>query len=252
MAGPGAAVVGPASTRRLLLFPALREDVLDLAQQLLQGKGLADVVDRPFLQALHAVLGLRARGEHGHRDVRRLLVHAQELQDLPSVHLRHHDVEEDEVRLLDLRGGEGLLPAGRGHDLVTLLLEHELEEVQDVVLVVHDQDLLLHTLARPSAACSPRWRRTSAMRARRSKGLLMYRFAPRARPRRASVSSPRAVSTSTGMAAVVSLRESASSTSNPLISGIMMSRITRSGRLRAISSRACRPWWATWMRSPSL
>src|SRR6185503_8572944 len=62
------------STGRLSPLTQLAEDGLDLAEQLLQGEGLADVVDRPFLQALHAVLGLGAGGEHGHRDVRRLVV----------------------------------------------------------------------------------------------------------------------------------------------------------------------------------
>src|SRR4029453_3989141 len=113
----GGAVMGredarKGSTCRLSPLTQLAEDGLDLAEQLLQREGLADVVDRPFLQALHAVLGLRARGKHGHRDVRRLVVHAQQLQDLPPVHLRHHDVEEHEVRLLDLGRGQGLVPVG--------------------------------------------------------------------------------------------------------------------------------------------
>src|SRR4029079_7010628 len=113
------------STRRLSPLAHLAEDGLDPAQQLLQREGLADVVDRPFLQALHAVLRLRARGEHGHRDVRRLVVHAQELQHFPPIHLRHQDVEEHEVGFLDLGRGQGVVPVGRGRDVVALLLEDQ-------------------------------------------------------------------------------------------------------------------------------
>src|SRR5215213_8113734 len=50
---------GRRSTRRLAPLAQLAEDDFDLPQQLLQREGLADVVDGPLLQSLHAVLGLR-------------------------------------------------------------------------------------------------------------------------------------------------------------------------------------------------
>src|SRR5439155_25886381 len=103
----------------------LLEYGLDLDEQVLEGERLADVVDRPFLQPLDAVLGLGPGGQHRHRDVRRLLVHPEQLQDLPPVHLRHHDVEQDQVRLLELGLGEGLVAAGGGGDVVSLLPEHQ-------------------------------------------------------------------------------------------------------------------------------
>src|SRR5262245_55433273 len=120
-----------------------REDLLDLGQQLFEREGLADVVDRPLLQPLHPVLGLGSRRQHRDRDVRGLLVDAQQLQHLPAVHLRHHDVEQHQVRPLDLGLGQRLVPAARRDDVVALLAQHQLEKMQYVGLVVDDEYLLL-------------------------------------------------------------------------------------------------------------
>src|SRR5207302_2366137 len=62
--------------------------------------------------------------------------------ELPAVHLRHHDVGDDQVRLLDESLVEGFLAVERGDGLVALVLQEGADDVDDVLVVVDDQHLL--------------------------------------------------------------------------------------------------------------
>ena len=96
-----------------------------------------------FLEAPDLVPGLGPGGHDHHRDVGALLVEAQQPQGLPTVHLLHHDVEQDQVRTLDVGLDQAVGTVGRGHHLVAALLQHQLQKVEHVGLVVDGENRLL-------------------------------------------------------------------------------------------------------------
>ena len=58
-----------------------------------------------------------------------------------AVHLRHHDVEEDQIRDRALRDGDGVLAASRGEQTVAVALERLIEDLEVGGIVVNQQDL---------------------------------------------------------------------------------------------------------------
>ncbi len=65
-------------------------------------------------------------------------------QELQPVHLRHLDVEEDDVGFFLARQVEPLLGAGGRGALVPFVLEDHPQRLADVFFVVDDQDPGLH------------------------------------------------------------------------------------------------------------
>ena len=59
--------------------------------------------------------------------------------DLPAVHVRHHQVEGDDIRAAGGRLLECADPVGRGDGLEALHLQGDLDQSADVGLVVDDQ-----------------------------------------------------------------------------------------------------------------
>jgi hypothetical protein len=109
-------------------------------------EGLGDVVIGAEVKALGLVGRRPLGGEQDHRD-RSLF--AELPHDLDPVEVRHHDVEEDDVRadLLGLR--EGVLASGRGDDPEPLLAQRDRDELRDPRLVISDEDQRLSSHATP-------------------------------------------------------------------------------------------------------
>src|SRR5262249_33614669 len=76
----------------------LDDPFLDRLQQILQLERLRDVIVRPELHPEVAVVGTRACGEEYEWNMRSRDVLAQREEHAESVHLRHGDVADDEVR----------------------------------------------------------------------------------------------------------------------------------------------------------
>ena len=72
---------------------------------------------------------------------------AQTAQDAESVHLREHEVEDDELRLPIERAGESRGAVARDRDLVALDLEVVAEAEREIGVVLHDQDAGPHAAA---------------------------------------------------------------------------------------------------------
>ena len=114
---------------------------MDAGQDLLHLKGFDDVIVGAPLQALHLVVGLALRGE---QDDGGLVGLPDLLEDRPAVHDREHDVQQHQ---LGVEGAVQLHPlaAVGGHlGLEALLLQIEVEQLGNVVVVLHDQDLPGH------------------------------------------------------------------------------------------------------------
>ena len=126
----------------LLDEPLLPERVAGGDQDALALRGLLDEVPGPELHRLDRGLDRPVAGQDHHRG--RGVPLLEPLQDLEPVHLRHLDVEEDEVRRL-LLGDLQPHRAARGEEhLVPLVLEDHLEGGADRVVVVDDEHPGLH------------------------------------------------------------------------------------------------------------
>ena len=110
----------------------------DPGQQLVEPERLGEVVVRARIEPPHHVLRGVPGGEHQDRRVPAL---APQLGgDLEPVLLGEHDVEQDDVVLVDV-GQQGGLVAVRGHvHHVALFLQALLDEARDFPVVFHHED----------------------------------------------------------------------------------------------------------------
>ena len=112
-------------------------------EELLQGDGLGEQRRRP--QPRGALLVLRSRGaagdDHDRRLARRAVEGADSLEDLEAVAPRQNQVEENQVRRIPGRQGEGFLAVEGGRHPIALPLEGLGEDLTEVAVVV-DADRL--------------------------------------------------------------------------------------------------------------
>lgn len=105
-----------------------------------------EVVVRAELDAARDALGLAERGEHDDPNLAHPLVGLDPAKHLVTVHLGHHDVEQDEVESTGLEQLERLGAARGRHDEVPLALEVSREHVAVELDVVDDEQ---HARPRP-------------------------------------------------------------------------------------------------------
>jgi hypothetical protein len=71
-------------------------------------------------------------------------VSAQGLADVEAIHLGHHDVEQHEIGLLGTHLGQSLFAVAGHQYLETLPAQQKLDRNDNVLLVVGNQNLLVH------------------------------------------------------------------------------------------------------------
>ena len=106
-----------ALVRRQLRPP---EERAHAAAELVDRKRLRDVVVGAELEPDHLVQLVVAGGEH---DDRHRAAGAEPLADLEPIHVRQHDVEDDEIRVLGRKAIESLLTVEGGDDAETVAFE---------------------------------------------------------------------------------------------------------------------------------
>ena len=117
------------------------QDGVDAGDELLHLKGLDHVVVRPHLQALDAVEHLTLGRQHDDG----YLAGLPDLgADGPAVHHRQHDVQQDQVRHLLLEFLDGLSAVSGDADVKALLHQVHMDQVTDIAVVLHDQDVAAH------------------------------------------------------------------------------------------------------------
>jgi len=104
-------------------------------EQLLQIKGLDDIIIRADVQAADAVLELVAGGQHEDGS---FLGFAQTAQDLPAVHLGQHDIEHHAVVVIIFSVEQPRFAVGGAVHCVALLLQGLSEAAEQVRLVFHN------------------------------------------------------------------------------------------------------------------
>ena len=126
--GPGGAVIDGRAA----------EEHLHARQQLAHRERLAEVVVGADLQAENAVELFVARGE---KDDGHGLGHAADAPaELEAVHLRHHDVEDDQAGKLVLKRTPGLEPGRVLLDRISLAAQRKGHGLPNVVFIVDDRD----------------------------------------------------------------------------------------------------------------
>ena len=124
---------------RSRLFVVAAEDSLDSCHELLGIEGLLHIIVGAHLKTQNFVEDLAFSGEH---DDRRVLAGSDLAADLVAVHARKHEVEQDQVGLEALYGGNCRLAVSYDLGLVAFLHQIETDELSDIGIVVDDQDFL--------------------------------------------------------------------------------------------------------------
>jgi hypothetical protein len=103
-------------------------------------EGLRDVVVAAGVEADHHVLDARSRGQQQDRDRPGGLVTLQTPRHLDSVYSRHHDIEQEQVRMTLAGLVERLLAVPGGFDIVSLRLQACGDDIEVLGNIVHHQD----------------------------------------------------------------------------------------------------------------
>jgi hypothetical protein len=139
----------------LILDPAAAQHRLDPGDNLLGLKGFYHIIVRPQLEAEHLVEHLALGGEH---DDGALGFFADFAADLPAVELRHHHVEQDQIRLFGVKQFKGFHAVRRDDRVKAFLFEIQTQQFADVGVVIHHHNfavrhgsvlLLFHPPRRP-------------------------------------------------------------------------------------------------------
>ena len=84
------------------------------------------------------VFWIRFCSDHDDRHEWQRGVCSQALADLNTIHLRHHDIKQNQVRLLLFSHGQPRFAICRCEDLVVVRLEASLENIQVREVIIHD------------------------------------------------------------------------------------------------------------------
>ena len=118
--------------------PLLVEGVLHTLDEFVVLEGLPEVVVGPSLQGLHGRLDGGMARHHDDRHVGIPVL--DEIQQVESVHLRHHEVEEHQVAPVVLQPGHGSPRRGARLDAVVSLPEKNPDALAHPDLVVNNQN----------------------------------------------------------------------------------------------------------------
>jgi hypothetical protein len=105
---------------------------------------LGQVIIRAGLKAGDLIPYRRLRREHQDGDGGGARVGPQAPADLQTIHIRHHHVQDDQVRLLGLRFGQGLGAAGRREDPIAFALQQEADQLYRLQIIIHHHNRLGH------------------------------------------------------------------------------------------------------------
>ena len=123
--------------------PPRPDAAADAGDELGGAEGLRQVIVGAEAERAHGVVLARARGQDDDRHLLPGRVRAQLLEQLESVGVRQHHVEQHEVHgVAALDPLDGLAPVGDGLDGKALLLGEVAEQVRHVHIVLDDQQPL--------------------------------------------------------------------------------------------------------------
>ena len=118
---------------------ALTEHVLNLFSEVFGVERLFHVesdIGGHFKDIAH----LTFRGQNDHRNAAGGVVFRQAGVDRVAVHLRHHDVEDDQVGMFRIRAFQGFFPIERFQYLMAVTFQKELDQLYDIFFIVDNQN----------------------------------------------------------------------------------------------------------------
>jgi hypothetical protein len=131
-------LVAPAE---LFLQVANRQVRPDSGEHFFALERLVDEVNRAELEPSHFLASLGERGQENDRAIASARIRLQAGAGFEAVHVRHHDVEQDQVRRRPLRDGDRVLAAPGGEQPVAVALERLVEHLKIRRVVVDQQNL---------------------------------------------------------------------------------------------------------------
>jgi hypothetical protein len=138
------------------VFAAALEDGLDALEHLVAVERFDEVIVGADLQTGEPVFHIAAAGDQDHSDVRGALDAAQGLADLPAAALRHHHVEEDDVRKLGLGQRQRFLAVAGEQDFAVERAEVHPQQMSNFLIIVgNEHDRRGHNLRRMIAENRP-------------------------------------------------------------------------------------------------
>jgi len=126
---------------KVLLKIADRQVRSDPCEHFLRLERLVDEIDRAELETPHLLAWLRQRREKNDRAVAGDGICLQARTRLEAVHLRHHDIQQDQIRDDTLRDGERVFAAPGREQAVAVTLERLIQDLKVRGVVIHQQDL---------------------------------------------------------------------------------------------------------------
>ena len=126
-----ALAIAPAFALQAGADPRAQQDGIERLRQIVLGARL-DAAD-------HAV-GLLQTGDHDHRDVVQTLVGLEALEHLEAVQVGHHEIEQNQIELLDLENLQRPAARIRSGHLVTVVAQAAEQQVAVAGIVVDHQD----------------------------------------------------------------------------------------------------------------
>ena len=124
---------------------------LDARNQFTRTNRFGDVIVGPGPEGFHLAIGLRPGGEHDDRHVRHARIGLDMPADFIAVHLRHHDIQNDQVWQFLSQETERLRAAEGFDHFEFLSLECQPDQGQSVLIVVHYENTLTHRKSSRSA-----------------------------------------------------------------------------------------------------
>src|SRR3990172_1625575 len=127
------------------------QDLLYALEQLLGAEGFGDVVIHfGDMQPQHLVDGLGLGGDHNDWDLAQLFVGLDTLIDFPAVHVRHHQIEQDQVGAFAAYRLQPFSPAVGAHHGESPATENQPDEVDHLglILYAHDPQVFVRHAAR--------------------------------------------------------------------------------------------------------
>src|SRR5690606_19375886 len=126
-------------TRVRVRSAAVGQVGVEQVEELPQLEGLGEVPHGPEVAGLGAHVAVGAQHDDGDLTGGHGIL-PETGRELPAVHHRHHQVEQDELGRHRAQALEGLAAIARAPHTVALTLEDLGESVENVRIVIHDQD----------------------------------------------------------------------------------------------------------------
>ena len=120
---------------------AAAQNRLDAGNHLFGVKGLYHIVVGPQLKAQHTVIHFALGGEH---DNGHLTGFADLFAHGAAIHFGHHQIQQNQVRMLGFKGVESFLAVSGQNGGKALFYQIQAQKLGNVAVIIRNKDLFIH------------------------------------------------------------------------------------------------------------